>query len=105
MFDQSNNSQSNVERTWKTLASAICTEISRTQLSQKLQKSLGVEDIVRATLSLQRVGKSSFEMHVFKICVKGDAKWSGTSLMNLVGMLSGPVEQSDRSALLSRITS
>ena len=39
-FDQSNNSQSNVERTWKTLASAICTEISRTQLSQKLQKSL-----------------------------------------------------------------
>ena len=55
--------------------------------------------------TFQRVGKSSFEMHVFKICVKGDAKWSGTSLMNLVGMLSGPVEQSDRSALIYRLTS
>ena len=35
-FDQSNNSQSNVERTWKTLAYAICTEMSHTQLYQKL---------------------------------------------------------------------
>ena len=58
---------------------------------------------MRATF--QRVGKSSFEMHVFKICVKDDAKWSENSVMNLVGMLSGPVEQSDHSALLSRITS
>ena len=41
--------------------------------------------------TFQRVGKSSFEMHVFKICVKGDVKWSETSLMNLVWMLSGPV--------------
>ena len=30
-------------------------------------------------------------MHVFKICVKGDVKWSETSLMNLVWMLFGPV--------------
>ena len=60
---------------------------------------------MRATLSFQRVKKSGFDMHVFKICVKGDAKWSGTSLMNLVGMLSGPVEQSDRNALLYRINS
>ena len=59
--------------------------------------------LMRATF--QRVGKSSFEMHVFKICVEDDAKWSETSVMNLVGMLSGPVEQSDHSALLSRITS
>ena len=35
-FDQSNNSQSNVERTWKTLAYAICTEMSHTQLYEKL---------------------------------------------------------------------
>ena len=35
-FDQSNNSESNVERTWKTLAYAICTEMSLTQLYQKL---------------------------------------------------------------------
>ena len=55
--------------------------------------------------TFQRVGKSSFETHVFKTCVKGDAKWSGTSLMNLVRMISGPVEQSDRSALIYRLTS
>ena len=41
----------------------------------------------------QRVGKSNFEMYVFMICVKGDARWSETKL---VGMFSGPVEQSDR---------
>ena len=37
--------------------------------------------------------------------VRGDAKCSATSLMNLVGILSGPVEQSDRNPLILRRTS
>ena len=38
-------------------------------------------------------GNSCFEIHVFIMCVRGDAKCSVTSLINLVGILSGPVEQ------------
>ena len=49
----------------------------------------------------QIVGKSSFEMYVFMICVKGDARWSESKL---VGMFSGPVKQSDRSSLIFRRT-
>ena len=50
----------------------------------------------------QTVGKSSFEMCVFIICVKGDARWSETKLGR---MFSGPVGQSDSSTLISRGTS
>ena len=45
-------------------------------------------------------GNSCFEIHVFIMCVRGDAKCSVTSLINLVGILSEPVEQSDRNPLI-----
>ena len=50
-------------------------------------------------------GNSCRVSRVFIVYVRGDVKCSATSLMNLVEISSGPVEQSERRPLVSRKTS
>ena len=51
------------------------------------------------------LGKYEFLMQLLIMCVSGSARWSATNLMNLAGMLSGPVEQSERNDLIHLSTS
>ena len=51
--------------------------------------SLGIA-LIRAIF--HNDGNVDFAMQLLSICVKGDAKCSATSLINLTGILSGPHE-------------
>ena len=44
-------------------------------------------------------------MQLLIMCVSGSARWSATNLMNLAGMISRPVEQSERNDFIHLSTS
>ena len=53
----------------------------------------------------QDLGKYDFLMQLLIMCVSGSARCSATNLVNLAGMISGPVEQSERNDLIHLSTS
>lgn len=65
------------------------------------RSTLGIGDI-RAIF--QSDGNIDDSMHAFIMCVKGEARLVATSLINLTGIWSTPVEQSERRFLISLTT-
>ena len=74
-------------------------------LYSAIEFGLAVFGTGQMRLIFQSDGKVEDSIQQFIICISGDARYSETGLINFAGMLSYPVEQSDRSFSIHFTTS